>query len=283
MNLKDKLLFAIPKKGRLNPKSEIILKEAGLSYHKSLRSDIAICHNLPVAIIFLPAKDIPNYVSQGDVDLGITGRDLLLESKAKIKEQLPLNYGKCRLCLLTMDSNKTTLLKNNKLRVATSYPTLTKQFLQKKNFNLINLSGSVEIACNLGLADFVVDLVETGETLRAMGLKIVDTILTSEALLITNPNTKYKDLTKQISLRIGGVCKAKSYSLIEYNIERKNLKKGEKLTPGTTSPSLIPLEDKNWVAVRSLIKKETVAEVMEKLEKIGAKDIFTCDLQNCRI
>lgn len=285
MQLKNRLLIAIPKKGRLNQITESILKSARLSYYKNYRSDIASCNNLSVSIIFLPAKDIPNYVAMGEVDLGITGRDLVLESQNNLKEQLALNYGNCRLCLLAPQNKNLVIDLTTTISVATSYPLLTKKYFQKKvkKLNLIYLSGSVEIACNLGLADAVIDLVETGETLRMMNLKIVSEILASEAVLIANPRTKYKTLSEQIKLRIRDVCKARVYALIEYNIHRKNLNQGKKITPGSTSPSIIQLENDNWVAVRSLIKKTDSVETMEKLEAIGAKDILICDLLNCRI
>lgn len=281
--VKEKLLLAIPKKGRLNSESEAILQQAGILFKRSFRSDIALCTTLPIGIVFLPAKDISSYVAGGDVDLGISGKDLLLESKHKLNKKFALNYGRCKLCLLALDKN--LLQKKQELVIATSYPTLTKSFFknQGKKIKLIELSGSVEIAPALGLADAVVDLVETGETIKAMGLKILSVLLESEAQLIANPNTKHLKLLEQVCLRIGGVCKAKNYCMIEYNIQRKDLLLGEKITPGSTSPTIMPLENKNWLAVKSLIAKENSVEIMEKLEKIGAKDILIYDLQNCRI
>lgn len=280
---KQKLLLAIPKKGRLNAESESILQQAGIQYKKNFRSDIALCNKLPLIIVFLPAKDIPSFVAAGDVDLGISGKDLILESKLKVHEKMALNYGKCKLCLLSTEKN--LLEKNDNIVVATSYPVLTKKFFQKisKKVKIVEISGSVEIACTLGLANAVVDLVETGETIKAMQLKILSVLLESEAHLIANPNTKHQQLMEQIFLRISGVCKAKNYCMIEYNIKREDLALGEKITPGSTSPTIMPLENKNWLAVKSLITKENSIELMEALEKIGAKDILIYDLQNCRI
>ena len=276
------LLFAIPKKGRLNLESESILQQATITFRKSFRSDIAVCLDLPLSVVFLPAKDIPRYVASGDVDIGISGLDLVLESGCKVKKKISLDYGNCKLCLLALDKN---ILNKDKLKIATSYPNTTKKFFRSlnKKVEIIELSGSIEIACNLGLADAVVDLVETGETIKAMQLKIISVILESQAYLITNSNSKHKSLLEQVCLRIGGICKAREYCMIEYNIKRKNLHLGEKITPGNTSPTLMPLEDKNWVAVKSLILKKNSVILMEKLEKIGAKDILIYDLQNCRI
>ena len=280
---KEKLLLAIPKKGRLNAESEDVLQQAGILFKRSFRSDIALCKTLSLGIVFLPAKDIPSYVASGDIDLGISGEDLLLESKLQVNKKFSLNYGKCKLCLLAPVRN--ILQKKQELVVATSYPVLTKKFFQqtRKKVKIIELSGSVEIACELGLADAVVDLVETGETIKAMGLKIIAVFLESEAQLMANSHTKHPNLMEQVCLRIGGVCKAKNYCMIEYNILRKDLVLGEKITPGSTSPTLMPLENKNWIAVKSLIAKDNSVELMEKLEKIGAKDILIYDLQNCRI
>ena len=285
MKTKNRLLLAIPKKGRLSASSENILKKAGLDFQKNFRSDIAPCQNLALTVVFLPAKDIPNYVSQGEVDLGISGKDLILESQVRVVEKLALDYGRCSLCLLSPEKSKIKLDNTESLTIATSFPNLTKKFLQKKikQLKIIQLSGSVEIACRLGLSDLIVDLVETGETLKSANLKIQESLLESEALLIMNPNTKHHKLAEQVSLRIAGISKANSYALIEYNIQRKNLVQGEKLTPGGTSPTIMPLENSDWVAVKSLIKKESAAELMEKLESIGAKDILVCSIENCRI
>ena len=276
------LLLAIPKKGRLNLESESILQQAAITFRKSFRSDIAVCQNLPLSIVFLPAKDIPRYVAGGDIDIGINGLDLILESECKVKKEFSLDYGRCKLCLLALDKD---ILGKEKLKIATSYPNLTKKFFRSlnKKVEIIELSGSIEIACSLGLADAVVDLVETGETIKAMQLKIVSVILESQSYLITSPNSRHKSLLKQVCLRIGGICKAREYCMIEYNIKRKDLHLGEKITPGNTSPTLMPLEDKNWIAVKSLILKKNSVTSMEELEKIGAKDILIYDLQNCRI
>ena len=234
MKTKNRLLLAIPKKGRLSASSENILKKAGLDFQKNFRSDIAPCQNLALTVVFLPAKDIPNYVSQGEVDLGISGKDLILESQVRVVEKLALDYGRCSLCLLSPEKSKIKLDNTESLTIATSFPNLTKKFLQKKikQLKIIQLSGSVEIACRLGLSDLIVDLVETGETLKSANLKIQESLLESEALLIMNPNTKHHKLAEQVSLRIAGISKANSYALIEYNIQRKNLVQGEKLTPG---------------------------------------------------
>ena len=279
----NKLLLAIPKKGRLSHDSEAILQQAGIQFKKSFRSDIAFCQKLPLGIVMLPAKDITSYVARGEVDLGITGEDLVLESKLNVHKKISLNYGKCQLCVLAM--TKDALQAKDEIVVATSYPVLTKKFFHKisQKVSIIELSGSVEIACALGLADLVVDLVDTGETIKAMGLQILHVILESEACLIANSRTNHPKLVEKICLRIGGVCKAKKYCMIEYNIQRKNLLQGELLTPGGISPTIMPLEHKDWVAVKALIVKENSVDIMEKLEKIGAKDILICDIQNCRM
>ena len=284
-DLNNKLLLAVPKKGRLSLKAHNILKEIGLHYLKKERTDIAICSNWDVAILFLPAKDIPTYVAHGDVDLGITGLDNCAELNVCVTQKLSLGFGSCRLCLTAPKNTSLQITKN--LTIATSYPYLTKQYFKKKypqtQPKIIYLSGSVEIANNLRLADMIVDLVDSGSTIQAMELVIVDVILQSEAVLISNPHSKRQPLITQITQRIQGVRDASIYALIEYNILRSNLKLGEKITPGSTSPTILPLENSDWVAVKALVKKQYTNNLIEQLAAVGAKDILVYDIKNCRV
>lgn len=287
IDLEDKLLIAVPKKGRLYEKTIYLLKKSGLFYSKKERLDIAFCTNMPVGILFLPAKDIAFYVGDGEVDLGITGQDVIRESDVKVNEVLPLHFGHCKLCVQA-PINKYTHL-NNLIgkRIVTSFPNITTHFFNelstKVPSHIRTISGSVEVACSLGLGDAIVDLVQTGETMKASGLEIVHEIMPSQAVLIRNPESKKAHWIERIQKRIQGVVNAEKHALIEYNIQRIKLKKGEKITPGKLSPTVLPLENSDWVAVKSMILKQEAHDLMEQLEEIGATDILVYDVDNCRI
>lgn len=288
INVEGRMLFAIPKKGRLNSKSVEYLKRIGLSFRKRDRHDIALCTNMNVAIVFLPAKDIPLYVGIGRVDLGITGEDVIHEAmlEQNVDIKLRLGFGKCGLSLAVP---KTSGLKGDDFEgksVVTSFPNLTLKYFLSKGIQDVNIkfvSGSVEIACAMGAAEGITDLVETGDTIREAGLKVVEKIFESEAVLVSKKDTKHDELVNLISERLQGIVYADDYALIEYNIKRDRLDEGESLTPGLKSPTIMPLEDEEWVAVKSVIKKKNSNELMDELKKIGACDILITSMVNCRV
>ena len=286
-DLKDKLLLAMPKKGRLHEPCKHALTQAGIKFHKRSRLDIALCSNMEVAIIFLPAKDIAIYVAEGEVDLGITGQDVIKETSLEVQELLKLGFGNCKLCIQAPVGRNLQLEDLIGARIATSFPTITselfKNLTSRVETQIRTIAGSVEVACSLGLADAVVDLVETGETMKEAGMEIIHTILKSEAVLISNPERKKDPLVIKIKKRLEGVVTASKYSMIEYNIKRDYLKAGEKLTPGQTSPTISPLEDPDWVAVKSLILKSEANDLIDQLDQIGANDILVYHLDNCRV
>jgi len=287
INVENRLLFAIPKKGRLSEKSISLLERIGINFRKRERHDIALCSNMDIAIIFLPAMDISLYVGQGRVDLGITGEDVVKETgqSGNVDIQLKLGFGKCKLSLAVPEKSSIKVDELNNKSIVTSFPNLTlSYFAQRKiKVNIKEVSGSVEIACAMGAADAITDLVETGDTIREAGLKIIEEIFPSEAVLISRKGSEYKDLIEILAARIQGVIYADEYALIEYNISRENLKNGISLTPGLKSPTIMPLEDNNWVAVKSVIKKKKVNDLMDELKKIGGCDILITSMDNCRI
>ena len=287
-DLSTRLLFAIPKKGRLFERTMKLLEACDLKFNRKTRSDIALCTNLPVALIFLPALDIPKYVGEGNVDLGITGQDVIAESEVVVEQLLLLGFGKCRLCLQApIVRQKKTAAELAGARIVTSFPVIAnayfKKLSSKTSTHVQSVSGSVEAACGLGLADAIVDLVETGETMREAGLEIVDEIMVSEATLLCNPKTKYRDLIRIIQKRIAGVLAAEKYSYFKYNVCKDNLAACEKITPGNNSPTISSLERSNWVAVSAMISTEQAQTVMDRLEDAGATDILIFDLRNCRV
>lgn len=285
IDLENRILMAVPKKGRLNETTMKYLKLIGLSFHKRDRFDIALCSSTPMALIFLPAQDIPLYVSHGKVSFGITGQDMVAEYQAEVDEILHLGYGKCRLCIAAPKVLKMSPKDLIGKQIATSFPHLTQSYFKNKlktdNVSLKEVSGSVEIAPTLGTADAVVDLVETGSTLVEAGLEVIDTILETQAVLIARRSLEKEESQwlQKLKTRLEGVINAEKYLILDYNLERKFLKEAEKVTPGMKSPTVMSLEDKEWVAVRSVIKRSEMYEVIEKLKKIGAEDILVSKME----
>ncbi len=287
IDLKGKMLFAVPKKGRLHERTLQLLEKIDIKIIRKNRQDIALCKDFNIALIFLPASEIALYVGKGDIDVGITGQDIIVESKVNVKELLKLDFGKCRLCIQAPVSKNMSISSVIGSRVATSFPQLTKKYFSEidpeNKTQIFKISGSVEAACALGLADAVVDLVESGETMKAAGLEVVQEIMHTEAVLLMNPLTKNKKLIDLISKRLKGVITAKKYAMIEYNIKREKLAEGEKITPGQKAPTVLPLEDPDWVAVKSMILKSEANNMMDQLELVGASDILVSGIDNCRV
>ncbi|CAG8607583.1 5154_t:CDS:2 [Diversispora eburnea] len=298
--LSDRLLFAIPKKGRLHEQSLSLLKGADLNFHRRNRLDIALVQNFPIALVFLPATDIPKYVAEGNIDLGITGQDEVAESGAndKIDEILELGFGKCELQVqVPVVGGATKVEELVGKRIVTSFRSLVGKYFDELDKKYLTeeqkqagvktkikyVSGSVEAACTLGLGDGIVDLVESGKTMKTAGLHPVSTIISSQAILICNKNPSNLSLVSKITSRIKGVIAAQKYVLVNYNIQRIHLEEAIKITPGRRAPAISPLEDNNWVEVQSLVSKCEVAEIMDKLEEIGAKDILIHEIDNCRV
>ncbi|KAJ7388912.1 ATP phosphoribosyltransferase (ATP-PRTase) (ATP-PRT) [Desmophyllum pertusum] len=286
--LKRRMLMAVPKKGRLYDQCIGLLERAGIKYRKKVRLDLALCTSLNMALVFLPASDIALYVSQGRIDMGITGKDVVAESGGEVHEILKLGFGKCKLAVqAAVTSNISSTKELVGKRIVTSFPNVARKYFAQfdpENTTKINyVSGSVEVACSLGVADGIVDLVETGDTMRAAGLEVVSEILETEAVLIANPNTHFQDVIKTVKSRLEGIINANKYVMVEYNVERTNLAKGLKITPGKSSATLSPLDNDDWVAVQSLILQHEENHILDKLEEIGAHDIVTFNVQNCRV
>lgn len=298
----DRFLFGVPKKGRLFEKVCQLLKGAGIEYNRPNRLDIADCTTLPITLVFLPAHDIAQYVADGNVQLGITGEDIIRETGAsKIKNILRLGMGKCRLCVQAPKGKYKDPSELIGKRIVTSFPTITKEYFNEELKNTsptkrqktdsssetqINyVTGSVEVACSLGLADGIVDLVETGTTMRAAGLEVVSTIMDTETVLIskeTPDNPDYAKLIAKIAQRFEGYLIATKHVMVTYNVEVDNLSKASQVTPGMESPTVTPLKDSKWVSVSAIIKSSDAARVLDELAEIGAKSILVMQLANSR-
>lgn len=280
--------------------------------------------NLNIALIFLPAADIPTFVGEGRVDLGITGYDVVQEHDAGVRSVnkqrrfsgeitpeeetargvatgcetiMDLGFGACKLQVQVPEKGsyatpKDLIGKN----IGTSFVHLTEKFFRnleiesgeqgafegKIKTQIIELSGSVEAACALGVADGIVDLVESGETMKAAGLKAIDTVVESSAILIKSKNPSNPELVDLIASRIRGVIAAQRYVLCQYNIQRSSLPEATKISPGKRAPTVTTLDEEGWVAVSIMVEKKKIAVVMDELTKIGATDIFVLNIANTR-
>ena len=285
--MKKNFLFALPKKGRLHEHAFNYCKKSGLDAFIKPHTDIAPCKNLPISLVFLPAKDIPSYISDGSVDAGITGLDVIEETQQELDILLKMNFGKCRLCVIIPEGKSWTREQLHNKKIVTSFPFLTKKYFKKHLPSVIPqlkiVSGSTEISYSLGVSDVIVDLVQTGNTIQAMSLKVLDTIIESEAVLAANLQPHNKHMVNILYNRFLGVVTAANYTIIEYNIPRDNVNKASCLTPGSKAPTITPIEKTGWVAIKALIKKENVNQLIDELETIGATDILVYQLTNCRV
>jgi len=280
-----------------------LLAGADIQFTRSNRLDVALCRNHNIALVFLPAADIPRFVGEGNIDLGITGQDMVAESESeakikgyatgKIKEAIALGFGKCKLQVQVPERSKDLVKVQDLLgkRIVTSFEHVAGEYFAKLDQEhgtktLIEyVGGSVEAACALGVADGIVDLVESGETMRAAGLHAIETLISSEAVLIQSIQPKDPanlPLIEMITRRIEGVLAAQRFLLCTYNISRDQLHKATAITPGRRAATITPLEDKDWVAVSAMVLHKNSADIMDALLEVGAKDIFTMSLHNCR-
>jgi ATP phosphoribosyltransferase len=280
------LRIGLPSKGRLAEISAQLLTDAGVSFRRPERSLFARCRDMPVEVTFLRTDDIPVLAAEGAIDLGITGADLVAESGAPLVHRLDLGIGSCRLALCVADdSNVTDARQLAGKRVATSFPRITRTWLAQRGVeaHFVELSGSVEIMIQLGVADAIVDLVETGSTLAANRLRVIDEIGRYETVLVQNHHVADAATADRIVRRLEGVVIARSYSLLEYNIPRLRLADAEKITPGFNSPTVSTLEDPEWCAVRAMVRRGEAHGIMERLEAIGASAIIETEIANCRL
>jgi ATP phosphoribosyltransferase len=280
------LRIGIPSKGRLADAAAELLVEAGLKFRRQDRSLFARVRDMPIDVTFLRTDDIPILCAEGAIDLGITGGDLVEEAGVELQTRLSLGLGNCRLAFcVPEDSQIQKPADLASARIATSFPHVTETYLarHKVKGHIVQLTGSVEVMIALGIADAIVDLVETGSTLAANRLRILDEIGKYETVLVQNPATKQSPLCDRVVRRLEGVVIARSYSLLEYNVPEAKLAAAEIITPGFESPTINKLEEPGWFAVRSMVKRSEVIEIMEQLEALGATAILETAITNCRL
>lgn len=283
----EKLLrIGVPSKGRLAELAAQLLTDAGLAFRRTERSLFARCKDMPVEVTFLRTDDIPVLVAEGAIDLGITGADLVAESGADVVHRLDLGVGTCRLALcVPEDAGIADPRALAGKRIATSFPRITGGWLAGHGVEarFVELTGSVEVMIALGVADAIVDLVETGSTLAANRLRILAEIGRYETVLVQGRRIADPALADRIVRRLEGIVIARGWSLLEYNVPRARLAEAEAITPGFDSPTVMQLEDQTWCAIRAMVKRGEVHSVMERLEAIGASAIIETRIANCRL
>lgn len=284
--MSDRLKVGVPSKGRLSELAIDLLQQAGLQFRRQDRSLFARVWGLDIDLIFLRTDDIPTLCAEGAIDMGFTGSDLVLEAEAEVVERMKLGVGRCRLSICVPEKSPYQTPKDlDGKSLATSFPRLTDQYFKGHGArtHLVSLSGSVEIMIQLGVADAIVDLVETGSTLAANQLRILEDIGTYETVLIQNDRVRDPATADRLVRRLEGVVIARDYTLLEYNIPRSQLAKAEEVTPGYNSPTVNSLEKPDWCAVRVMVKRSSVIDAMEQLETLGASAIIQTAITNCRL
>ncbi len=278
-----KLKIAIQKSGRLSDDSIKLLKKCGITFGNGLGKLRSVASNFPLEIFFLRDDDIPNYVADSVADIGIVGENVLAEKDCDVEIIERLGFGKCRLSLaLPKSFEYANVADFDGMRIATSYPRILGKFLKQNNIEaeLHTISGSVEIAPSIGLADAVCDLVSSGSTLFTNGLEEVETVLKSEAVLISQKNLD-GDLQKildKLLFRIKAGRSATQNKYILLNAPNKNLDKIINLLPGMRSPSVLPLAESDWSSVHSVINENDFWEVVENLKREGAEGILVLSI-----
>jgi len=284
------LRIAVPNKGSLSETAAEMLIEAGYIGRRDPRALSALDARNDVEFFYLRPRDIATYVGSGALDVGITGRDLLLDSRSTAKEIASLDFGESTFRFAGAPGSFATLEDLKGVRVATSYPALVGDFLARAGVQvtIVTLDGAVESAVKLGVADAVADVVSTGSTLRAQGLEIFGpVILDSTAVLISAKASTVPDQTQAgittLQRRLQGVLVARQYVLIDYDVPLTLLDAATKVTPGIESPTISPLHDPEWMAVRAMVPRADTNHVMDELYEIGARAILVSSIHAARL
>jgi ATP phosphoribosyltransferase len=280
------LRIAIPNKGSLSQSASDILREAGYKQRTDPKQLTLTDPDNQVEFFYLRPRDIALYVGEGTLDIGITGRDLLLDSGAKAEEVMQLGFGRSRFRFAAVPGTITSVEDLNGKRIATSYDGVVRRFLEQRGVDatVTRLDGAVETSVQLGVADVIADVVETGSTLRNAGLEIVgEPILESEAVLITRAGAALPAGFEVFQRRLQGVLVARSYVMMDYDIRAARVEAAVALTPGIESPTVSPLHREGWFAVRSMVRRDDAQRIMDQLYDLGARGILSTDIHACRL
>ena len=281
------LRIAIPNKGQLADPTQKLLREAGYLRSHHPRDLVVSDPENDVEFFFLRPRDVATYVGAGTLDFGITGKDLLIDSKSTAASIMDLGFGQSsfRLAVTADKSGKGTAGLNG-MKIATSYPNILQSWLDKSSIKaeIVVLDGAVENAVRFGVADAVADVVDTGTTLKQAGLVVIgEPILVSESVLLRGPNTKESAETENFIRRISSVLVAREYVMVDYDIEQSKVELASKITPGIESPTISPLHLAGWVAVRAMTKRKEMHRVMDELYAAGAKGVIVTEIMACRL
>jgi ATP phosphoribosyltransferase len=280
------LRVAVPNKGSLAEPASDMLREAGYRQRGDSRELVLQDPDNGAEFFFLRPRDIAVYVGAGQLDLGITGRDLLLDSGAAAEEVMALGFAGSTFRFAARPGTATSVRDFTGRRVATSYPGLVAKHLAEAGVTaeVIRLDGAVETAVRLGVADVIADVVSTGTTLRQAGLELVgEPILQSEAVLTRRAGAASSSAVDLLVRRVKGVIVARSYAMLDYDIREADVEAASRLTPGIESPTIAPLREPGWVAVRAMILRRDANRIMDELWDIGARGILVTDIAACRL
>lgn len=286
MNKKN-LKLAIQKSGRLTDDTLNLLRSAGLEFESYKSKLFSSCRNFPLEIVYLRDDDIPDYVASGSVDIGIVGQNLIYEERpTNVQKLLNLPFGFCALTLaVPKESTVQTLADLNGQTVATTYPNSTKDFFKQNGLTVetIKITGSVEIAPMLGVAEAIADLTATGSTMALNDLRPLAKIYDSQAVLIANEpcmlSVSKKQLIDRLLVRFQGVLSAKNYKYVMMNAPAEILSQLKEITPGLKSPTVASLAESGWISVQTVIKEDTFWETIEKLKLAGASGIIILPIE----
>uniref|UniRef100_UPI0032172A61 ATP phosphoribosyltransferase n=1 Tax=uncultured Draconibacterium sp. TaxID=1573823 RepID=UPI0032172A61 len=282
--MENKIKIAIQTKGRLNEDSMDLINEAGIGLSIGKRKLVSSAKNFPMDALFLRDDDIPQTVADGVADIGIVGENEMAEKDENVVIAKRLGFSKCRLSLAipkTIDYDGVAFFEGKK--IATSYPVILKKFLDKNNINaeIHVISGSVEIAPGIGLADAIFDIVSSGSTLVSNRLKEVEVVMQSEAVLIANPNlsAEKQAVLDELIFRIESVQRAEGKKYILLNVPNEKVQEIVKLLPGMKAPTLVPLAKEGWSSMHSVIEEDDFWEVIGRLKKAGAEGILVIPIE----
>ena len=282
--MRERLRLAIPNKGRLLDATRTLLADAGLVFEAHDRSLVARVQNHRLDILFVRTDDVIEFVADGVAEVGVTGGDILAESGIELPVLRELGYGRCRLtAAVAGDAPYETVADLSGVRVATSHPNVTRAFFASQGIpvDVIALSGAVEVAPRLGLADAIVDLVTTGSTLQVNGLRAIGDILASEAILVANPGACSERAAEldAIATMLGSVIAARGRKYLMMNAPGKKLGELEGLLPGLESPSVIPLAHEGMIAIHAVVGADEVWGLLPKLKGAGASGILVLPIE----
>jgi ATP phosphoribosyltransferase len=280
------LRIAIPNKGTLSAPASQMLRDAGYRQRTDPKDLVCRDGGNNVEFFYLRPRDIATYVGSGDLDLGITGRDLLVDSGVPATEVLDLSFGGATFHWAAPAGTLTSADQIGGRRIATAYPGVVQRYLDEHELKaeVVRLDGAVENAVRLGVADLIADVVETGTTLRQAGLVTVgEPILRSSAILIGRGPAGGSGPAAQLIRRLQGVLVARSFVMLAYDVRADLLENATALTPGIESPTVSPLHREGWVAVQAMVRRNDVHRIMDELYELGARAILVTDISNCRL